>query len=88
MFLFIVILLLFAAMVGVLGTVLKITAILVLSVVLAITVVVGLGVWTLKRKARQIRSDFEAQQMHGRSRTTRVVNEADPGELPARDDRY
>ena len=46
----------------------------------------------IKRKARQIQRDYDAQRIQGKTTSTGttvfVENEADPGELPARDDRY
>jgi flagellar basal body-associated protein FliL len=91
MFVFILILLLFAAVFGVLGTVLKVTAILVLSVILAVAVLAGLAWWGLKRKARQFQAEYNREVTKGSSSSpppTFRPNEADPGELPARDDRY
>ena len=91
MFVFILILLLLAAIFGVLGTVLKVTAVLILSAFLAVALVVAIAWWALKRKAREIQRDYEAQKLQGgatKSTTVYVENEADPGELPPRDDRY
>ena len=91
MFVFILILLLLAAIFGVLGTVLKVTAVLIISAFLAVAVVVGVAWWALKRKARQIQRDHEAQKLQGgtpKATTVFVENKVDPDELPARDDRY
>ena len=93
MFVFILILLLLAAIFGVLGAVLKVAAVLILSAFLAVAVLAGVAWWALKRKARQIQRDYDAQRIQGKPATSTgttvfVENEADPGELPARDDRY
>ena len=92
MMVFILILLLLAAIFGVLGAVLKVAAVLILSAFLAVAVLAGLAWWALKRKARQIQRDYDAQRIQGKTTSTGttvfVENEADPGELPARDDRY
>jgi uncharacterized protein (DUF58 family) len=93
MFVFILILLLLAAIFGVLGAVLKVAAVLILSAFLAVAVLAGVAWWALKRKARQIQRDYDAQRIQGEAATSTgttvfVENEADPGELPARDDRY
>lgn len=50
---FILILLLLAAIFGVLGTVLKVTAVLFLSLILTITLLVALGWWAIKRQMRE-----------------------------------
>ena len=91
MFVFILILLLLAAIFGVLGTVLKVTAVLILSAFLAVALVVAIAWWALKRKAREIQREYEAQKLQGGTATSTTVyveNAADPGELPTRDDRY
>ena len=52
MFVFILILLLLAAVFGVLGAVLKVAAVLILSAFLAVAVLAAVAWWALKRKAR------------------------------------
>ena len=92
MFVFILILLLLAAIFGVLGAVLKVAAVLIQTAFLSVAVLARLAWCALRRKARQIHSDYEHQRIHGKTTSTGttvfVENEADPGELPARDDRY
>jgi hypothetical protein len=89
MLLFVVILLLLAAVFGVLGAVLKAVAFLVITGVLTVTVLGSLAWWAFKRKAREIHAEYERQITQ--QRTTRYrVNEAqrEPQRLPQRDDRY
>ena len=89
MFVIILVLLLLAAVLGVLGAVLKAVAFLVITAVLTITVLGALAWWGLKRKAHELRAEYDAQITQ--QRVTRYrVNEAqrDPGHLPSRDDRY
>jgi hypothetical protein len=87
MFVFILILLLLAAIFGVLGAVLKAAAFLVLTVLLTVTVLGALAYWGVKRKARQ----FQRQMNSGSGGSTARFqpNEADPTQIPnTRDDRY
>lgn len=88
MLVFVLILLLLAALFGILGAVLKVTLILVLSFLLMATVLAALGWWALKRSARNLSREYDQQV--AQHRVTRYrENEADPGELPpGRDDRY
>ncbi len=88
MLVFILILLLLAAIFGVLGAVLKVTAIVVLAVLLTITLLAAFGWWALKRSARKFSAQYDEQVSNQRVIKYRK-NEADPGELPpSRDDRY
>ncbi len=89
MFLFVVILLLLAAVFGVLGAVLKAVVFLVITTVLGVTVLGAFAWWALQRKAREIHADYDRQI--AQQRVTRYrVNEAsrEPEHLPPRDDRY
>ena len=81
MFVFVMILLLLAAVFGVLGAVLKAVVFLVITTVLAW--------WAFKRKAREIHADYDRQIAQQRVARYRV-NEAsrEPQNLPPRDDRY
>jgi hypothetical protein len=88
MLIFILILLLLAAIFGVLGVVLKATAIVVLTILLTIAFFAVLGWWLVKRSARKIAAEYDRQVAEQRVTKYRE-NEADPGELPSgRDDRY
>jgi positive regulator of sigma E activity len=88
MLVFILILLLLAAIFGVLGAVLKVTAIVVLAVLLTITLLAAFGWWALKRSARKFSAQYDEQVSNQRVIKYRK-NEADPGGLPpSRDDRY
>jgi arginine exporter protein ArgO len=84
----ILILLLLAAVFGILGAVLKVTAIVVLAILLTVTLLVAFGWWALKRSARKFSAQYDEQASQQRVIKYRK-NEADPGELPPnRDDRY
>ena len=90
MFVFVLILLLLAAVLGVLGAVLKAVAFLVITALLTITVLVALAWWGFKRKAREFQAEYDRQITQQRATRYRV-NEAhrDPEHLPpVRDDRY
>ncbi len=88
MFLFILILLILAAVFGVLGAVLKATAILILAFALTVTLLVALAWWALKRSTRKLSEGYDRQLSQSRETKYRS-NEADPGQLPGgRDDRY
>lgn len=89
MFLLIVILLLLAAVFGVLGAVLKAVAFLVITGILTATVLGAFAWWAFKRKAREIQAEYERQITQQRATRYRV-NEAsrEPQNLPPRDDRY
>jgi hypothetical protein len=86
MFVFILILLLLAAVFGILGAVLKAVAFLVLTAILTVTVLGALAWWGLKRTTRQFQREYQQQMTSGRP--TYRPNEAGDGELPTRDDRY
>ncbi len=59
MFYVVLILLLLAAIFGILGAVLKVTAILVISIVLALCILAAIGWWMVKRKARTYQVEIE-----------------------------
>lgn len=90
MFVFVLILLLLAALFGVLGAVLKAVAFLVITALLTVVVLGALAWWGIKRKARELQAEYDRQLAE--QRVTRYrVNEAqgDPERLPpVRDDRY
>lgn len=90
MFVFVLILLLLAAVFGVLGAVLKAVVFLVITALLTITVLAALTWWGFKRKAREFQAEYDRQVTQQRATRYRV-NEAqrDPQHLPpVRDDRY
>jgi NADH:ubiquinone oxidoreductase subunit 6 (subunit J) len=87
MFVFILILLLLAAIFGVLGAVLKVAAIIVFSVVLAVAVLVAFAWWAIKRQAREFQRDAQRRSIPP-SEPRFQANEADPEQLPDTDDRY
>ena len=81
----ILILLVLAALFGVLAAVVKAVAFIVLTILLTITVFAALGWWALKRQVRKVADQLDAQTperpVAGRDRQD--------GELPPpRDDRY
>ncbi len=80
MFVFILILLLLAAMAGVLGAVLKITFILVLSFVLSMVLLAWIGVWYAKRRYRAFQRDVETRADQARRRRTAYDVGSEPGE--------
>jgi hypothetical protein len=87
MMVFILILLLLAAIFGVLGAVLKAVAFLVITGLLTVTLLGALAYWGLKRKARQFQREIDRGSSGGSTRFQ--PNEADPSQLPHdRDDRY
>ena len=89
MFVLVLILLLLAAVFGVLGAV-KAVAFLVLTAVLTVTVLVALAWWGIKRKTREFQAEYDREITRQRSTRYRV-NEAqrEAGDLPPpRDDRY
>jgi len=67
--LFLIVLLLLAAMAGVLGAVLKITLVLVLSLVLTVVLLAWIGTWYARRRFRRYQSGFEARIDEGRRRS-------------------
>lgn len=87
---FVLILLLLAALFGVLGAVLKAVAFLVITALLTVVVLGALAWWGIKRKAREFQAEYDRQITE--QRVTRYrVNEAqrDPERLPPQhDDRY
>jgi hypothetical protein len=87
MWIFILILLLLAAVFGVLGAVLKAVAFLVLTAILTITVLAALAWWGLKRSARQFQREYQ-RQMSASEPTFRANEASGNDELPTRDDRY
>ena len=88
MFVFVLILLLLAAIFGILDAVLKAVAFLVITAVLTVTVLGFLAWWGVKRSARKFAADYD-KQLSQRRVTEYRTNEADPGSLPpGRDDRY
>ncbi|HET6713568.1 MAG TPA: hypothetical protein VFI59_07655 [Actinomycetota bacterium] len=89
MFVLVLILLLLAAVFGVLGAVLKAVAFLVITALLTVTVLAALAWWGFKRATREFRAEYDRQITE--QRVTRYrVNEAqhDPEHLPPHDDRY
>lgn len=75
---FILILLVVAAVFGVLGAVLKVALILVLSFVLATTVLLWAGWWWFRSRMQAFQRDLELEQRRRRVVDTRPVrNEAD-----------
>jgi len=68
MFVFLLILVLFAAAAGVLGAVLKFTLVLVLALVLSIVLLVWIGAWYAKRRFRAFQRDVETRMDQQRRR--------------------
>jgi uncharacterized protein (DUF58 family) len=87
MWVFVLILLLLAAVFGILGAVLKAVAFLVLTAILTITVLGALAWWGLKRSARQFQREYQRQMAEGEP-TYRPNEASGDDELPGRDDRY
>ncbi len=88
MLVFVLILLLLAAVLGVLGAVLKTVAFLVITALLTVTVLGFLAWWGFKRSARKLGAEYDRQISEHRVTKYRE-NEADPGSTPpGRDDRY
>jgi peptidoglycan/LPS O-acetylase OafA/YrhL len=79
---FLLILVLLAAAFGVLGVVLKVTAILVFTIVLTTVILGALGLWFFRRTARRLASDF------GRPRSSSSPRPPTDGLPQAHDDRY
>jgi peptidoglycan/LPS O-acetylase OafA/YrhL len=77
---FLLILVLLAAVFGVLGVVLKVTAILVFTIVLTTVILGALGLWFFRRAARRLASDFGRPRSSPRPPTD--------GLPQAHDDRY
>jgi UPF0716 family protein affecting phage T7 exclusion len=90
MFVLVLILLLLAAVFGVLGAVLKTVAFLVITAVITVMVLAALAWWGFRRATREFRAEYDRQLTE--QRVTRYrVNEAqrDPQHLPpTHDDRY
>jgi peptidoglycan/LPS O-acetylase OafA/YrhL len=77
---FLLILVLLAAAFGVLGVVLKVTAILVFTIVFTTVILGAVGLWFFRRTARRFAADF------GRPRSS--AGPPAGGLPPAHDDRY
>ena len=83
----ILILVLLAAAFGILGAVLKLTAIIVLTIVLTVVVLSMIAWWAVKRQARRFAREFDARAAD--TRVTRYRKNEAGGELPStHDDRY
>lgn len=88
MFIFVLILLALAAILGILVAVVKVVAFLVITAILTVTVLGFLAWWAFKRSARKFAADYD-RQLSQRRVTEYRANEDDPGSLPpGRDDRY
>lgn len=85
MLLFVLLLLLAAAAAGVLWVVLKITLILVLSLVLTVVVLAWLGIWYAKRRIREFQRDVEVRIDQARRRREAYDVGREPGERPLPD---
>jgi positive regulator of sigma E activity len=82
----ILILLVLAALFGVLAAVVKAVAFIVLTILLTITVFAALGWWALKRQVRKVADQLDAQTAE---RRVADRDRQSGGELPPpRDDRY
>lgn len=68
MFVVILILLLIAAAAGILGAVLKVTLVLVLSLIFAIVLLAWIGIWYAKRRMRQLQREVEVRMDRARRR--------------------
>lgn len=80
---FILFLLLLAAILGILGAVLKAVAFLVLTAVLTTIALAALAGWWIRRQLRRAQQTLDRRVVDGRSPS------ADPGSLPpSHDDRY
>ena len=84
MALFILILLLLAAMAGVLGAVLKATLVIVLSLVLTVVLLAWIGAWYAKRRMRAFQRDFQIRvdQSRRRSEAYDIGHQPPAGVLP------
>ncbi len=87
MFVAILILLLVAAAAGVLWAVLKVTLILVLSIILTIVVLGWIGVWVAKRRIREFQHEAEVRIDQARKRREAYDVGPDPGDRPLPDAR-
>ena len=76
---FVLVLLLIAAVAGVLGAVLKVTLVLVLSLFLAIVLLWWIGVWYAKRRMREFQRDVETRIDQARRRRE-AYDVSDPDE--------
>ena len=85
MFVFILVLLLFAAAAGILGAVLKVTLILVLSLILSVVLLAWIGVWFAKRRFRQLQRDVETRFDRARRRRGAYDVGSEPSERPLGD---
>lgn len=77
---FVLVLLLIAAVAGVLGAVLKVTLVLVLSLFLAIVLLGWIGVWYAKRRMRQLQRDVETRIDQARRRREAYDVSGDPSD--------
>jgi hypothetical protein len=82
---FVLLLLLIAAAAGILGAVLKVTLILVASLILSVVLLAWIGVWYTKRRLRQFQRDVEARI--DRDRRRRGAYDVGHGEPPLGDGR-
>jgi hypothetical protein len=80
----ILILLLLAALTGVFWTVLKVTAIAILTTILTIMVLVWIGVWLLKRRFNRFVNDPRVQEQVRRYRAGDGGPSGHGGAIPAR----
>lgn len=89
MFVLVLILLLLAALFGVLGAVLKAVAFLVITATLTVVVLGMVTWWFFRRKVREFQAEYDRQLTEQRVTRYRVnETQRDPERLPPRDDRY
>jgi len=90
MWVLVLVLLLLAAVFGVLGAVLKAVAFLVITAALTVTVLAALAWWYFKRATRAFQAEYDRQITEQRVTRYRVNEvQADEESLPpTRDDRY
>lgn len=81
---FLLILLLLAAAAGVLGAILKVTLVLVLSLVMTVVLLAWIGTWYAKRRLRALQWDLEqrADQQRRRRQAYDVQPDPHPRDLP------
>jgi len=80
----ILILLLLAALTGVFWTVLKVTAIAILSLILTIMVLVWIGIWYMRRRWNRFVNDPRVQEQARRQRGDHAAPGRPGGAIPAR----
>jgi hypothetical protein len=84
---FLLILVLLAAAFGILGVVLKLTAIIVFTLVFTMVVLTMIGWWVVKHQLKRITREFDERSTN--VRVTRYRKNEAGGQLPpAHDDRY